>query len=295
MNIQEREAKSILVTSKLPGADYVINPYTGCAFSCLYCFASFMGRQVGESIENWGNYVYAKTNAVSLLEQELRRWSAEKRRARLLISSVTDPYQGIERTYRLTRGILQVLANEQYPGLVGILTKSPLVLDDVDILRRLPNTEVGLTVTTTDNNLSRFMEVRAPLASRRLETLSQLHEEGITTYAFVGPLFPHFRYYPEQLEALFAALAEVKVGSIFVEHINLSSYIRRRLWEELQHEPKEIQDIYRGATTSQHRDTLQSMVMGLVEKYQLPLQLDTVIAHKDIRTEEKQQDQINGS
>src|SRR5262249_50251617 len=154
-------------------------PYTGCAFSCLYCFASFMGRQVGESIADWGSYVYVKTNAVALLERELKRWPPEKRTATLLVSSVTDPYQGAEKTYRLTRGILQVLVREQYPGKVGILTKSPLVLEDIDLLRQLPLAEVGMTITTTDDKLSRFMEVRAPLASRRLETLKRLHEEGI--------------------------------------------------------------------------------------------------------------------
>ena len=286
----EREAKSIMVASKLPATDYVINPYTGCAFSCLYCFASFMGRQVGESVDNWGNYLYIKINAVSLVEKELRRWSPEKRMATLLMSSVTDPYQGAEKTYRLTRGILQVLVREQYPGRVGILTKSPLVLEDVDLLRQLKAAEVGMTITTTDDKLSRFMEVRAPLASRRLETLRRLHEEGITTYAFIGPLFPHFRYCTDELEALFAALAEAKVGSIFVEHINLSPYIRRRLWEELKDAPEQIQNVYRDAATKEHQQALQSMVMGLVERYQLPLQLDTVISHKDIGTKEKQQD-----
>ena len=280
VKIQEREAKSILVPSKLPGTDYVVNPYTGCAFGCFYCYASFMGKQVGEAVTNWGNYLYVKTNAVSLFEHELGRWSAEKRTARILLSSVTDPYQPIEQKYRLTRGILQVLVRERYPGLVGILTKSPLVLNDVDLLQRLVRTEVGMTITTTDDKLSRFMEVRAPLASRRLETLRQLHEAGLTTYAFIGPLFPHFRYYPEQLEALFAALAQVKVSSIFVEHINLSSYIKQRLWEALSDEPEEVQAIYRGASTKEHQEASQKIVMDLVEKYQLPLQLDTVISHK---------------
>ncbi len=286
----EREAKSILVPSKLPGAQYVINAYTGCAFSCIYCYASFMGRQVNESIQNWGNYVYIKTNAVALLEQELGHWSPEKRMATLLMSSVTDPYQGAEKTYRLTRGMLQVLVREQYPGKVGILTKSPLVLEDIDLLSQLPQAEVGMTITTTDDRLSRFMEVRAPLASRRLETLSRLHQEGITTYAFIGPLFPHFRYCPDELETLFAALAEANVGSVFVEHINLSPYIRRRLWEELQGASAQIQNVYRDAATAEHRQALQGLVMGLVEKYRLPLQLDTVIAHKSSKTKGKLSD-----
>jgi DNA repair photolyase len=165
VKIREIEAKTILVRSKLPDADYVVNPYTGCEFGCLYCYASFMGRFVGESVRAWGDYVYVKTNAVSLLEDELWRWSPKRRQASLLLSSVTDPYHGVETWYRLTRGILTVLAREGYPGVVSILTKSPLVLRDVDLLQGIPRAEVGMTVTTTDDTLSRFLEVRAPLAS----------------------------------------------------------------------------------------------------------------------------------
>jgi len=103
---------------------------------------------------------------------------------------------GVESRYRLTRGILEVLARETYPGRVSILTTSPLVLRDVDVLQQIPQVTVGMTVTTTDDRLSRFLEVRAPLASRRLKTLQQLHAAGLPTYAFVGPLLPHFRYQP---------------------------------------------------------------------------------------------------
>src|SRR5215831_5095054 len=110
------DAKSILVRSKLPGTEYVINPYTGCAFGCLYCYASFTGRFVGQPKRAWGDYVFAKQNAVALFETELRKLRGAGRAPSLLLSSVTDPYQGVERRYRLTRGILEALAREPYPG-----------------------------------------------------------------------------------------------------------------------------------------------------------------------------------
>src|SRR5260370_12318223 len=178
MNIQEIEAKSIITPSKLPEADYVVNPYTGCQFGCLFCYASFMGRFVNEPIDRWGDYVYAKINAVALFEKDIARLLKAVPAPSILMSSVTDPYQGAEKQYLLARGVLEILVRTQYPGLVSILTKSPLVLRDVDLLIQLPNPEVGLTVTTTDDKISRFLEVRAPSATSRLDTLRRLNECG---------------------------------------------------------------------------------------------------------------------
>jgi len=173
MKIEHIEAKSIIVPSNIPDKDYVVNPYTGCQFGCLYCYATFMGRFVNEPRNNWGNYVYVKTNAVELAHAQLSTWGDKRKRSSILLSSVTDPYHGIEHKYLLTRGILKTFAEQKYPGPISILTKSPLVLRDVDLLKQL-NSEVGLTITTTDEHLSRFLEVKAPLARRRLETVSKL-------------------------------------------------------------------------------------------------------------------------
>lgn len=280
MAIKEITVKSILTKSKLPDADYVVNPYTGCAFGCLYCYASFMGRFVNEPIENWGNYVYVKTNAVALFEKELKQILAKHQRPSILLSSVTDPYQGIESKYRLTRGILKILASEPYLGKISVLTKSPLVLRDVDILRHLPSVEVGLTVTTTDDKLSRFLEVAAPPASKRLQTLKELKKKGIETYAFVGPLLPHFRHQPDLLEKLFSSLAEVGVEDVYVEHINMSPYIQRRLLPALRREPEEIRQIYAEASTISYRKALNKIVADLLKKYGLRLRRGEVLDHK---------------
>ncbi len=289
LKIQEIEAKSMIVASKLPDADYVVNPYTGCEFGCLYCYASFMGRFVNESFDNWGNYLYVKKNAVEIFEMDLKRWGPEKRNASLFLSSVTDAYQGAEKKYRLTRGILEILAREGYPGVISILTKSPLILRDIDLLKRLPNPDIGMTVTTTDDLLSRFLEIRAPLASRRFDTLKKLHEAGIRTYAFVGPLLPHFRYRPDLLDDLFARLAETKVQSVYIEHINLKTYIRERLWTKLQDESVEIQEVYREASTKLHREALDSIVAELLKKYGFKLRLNEVLYHN--KNTDKQSDE----
>ena len=281
MKVQETEARTVLVRSKLPATEYVVNPYTGCEFGCAYCYASFAGRFVGEPVRNWGSYVYAKVNAVAIFVSELARMRRAGRAPSILLSSVTDPYQGAERKYRLTREILEVLAQEPYPGVVGLLTKSPMVLRDLDLLRRIPRAEVGVTITTTDDRLSRFLEVRAPLASRRLATLARLHAEGVATYAFLGPLLPHFRYDREALEQVFAGLAEAGVGSVFVEHVNLRPYIKERLWQVLKGEPPDIQQVYRDASTEDHRQALDAIVAELLEKHGLKLRLNRVLYHNE--------------
>lgn len=285
VTIKDAEARSILVRSKLPDTDYVVNPYTGCAFGCLYCYASFMGRFVNEPIDRWGDYVHVKTNAVALFTGEVARLRRSGASPSILVGSVTDPYQGVESKHRLTRGILEVLTIEPYPGLVSVLTKSPLVLRDVDLLRRLPRAEVGLTVTTTDDKISRFLEVRAPVASQRLKALEALHAQGIETYAFVGPLLPHFRYEPDALDALFSELARVRVSSIFVEHMNLRPYIRRRLLPVIGQEPAEVQKVYGEVAYPAHREALDAIVTELVRKYNLKLRMNKVLRHdSDMRS-----------
>ena len=206
MKVVEIEAKSILVRSKLPDAEYVVNPYTGCVFGCHYCYASFAGRFVGEPIGNWGNYVYAKINAVPLFEVELARLRRAGRAPSILLSSVTDAYQGAEKNYRLTRGILEALAREPYPGIVGILTKSPLVLRDADLLGRhqvpkvttqalvpqggphvfVPGHEPPLTTLVVEHRstlakpVQRGVRILQKLGIRGIEGLRHLYNYGLT-------------------------------------------------------------------------------------------------------------------
>jgi DNA repair photolyase len=281
MQVKEIKARTILIRSRLPDADYAINPYIGCEFGCLYCYASFMGRFVNEPIANWGNYVYAKTNAPQVLRKELKRLGSAQKESTIFISSVTDPYQGAEAKYKLTRGVLEVLAEERYPGEVGIQTKSSMVLRDIGVLKQMRNVEVGMTVTTTDDALGRFLEVRATQSSVRFSTLRRLHDEGIRTYAFVGPLLPHFRYKPALLDALFGALSEAKVSYIYVEHINLKGYIRERLFEGLKNEPEEVRNVYKEAREQGHREALDKIVGELIEKHGLHLRTGQVLYHDD--------------
>ena len=182
--IRETEAKSVLTRSKLPASAYCINPYVGCAHGCVYCYARFMRRFTGHDGE-WGTFVDVRANAASVLARQLRR---DPEPGVVLLGSVTDCYQPLERRYRLTRHILEALLGSSLS--VSILTKSDLVLRDVDILTAFDACEVGLTITAADDRTASAFEPRAPAVSRRMAALEELRAAGVSTYAFIGPILP---------------------------------------------------------------------------------------------------------
>lgn len=281
MEIKEVQAKSILTPSKLPDTDYVINPYTGCAFGCTYCYASFMGRFVGKTTNDWGDYVYVKTNAAELLEKDLKKLKNKGKGISILFSSVTDPYQGMEAKHQLTRRCLEVLVDYGFEGVLSILTKSHMVIRDIDLLKKLKNVEVGFTITSTDDKISRYFEKKAPNVSQRLDAMKELNSEGIKTYVFVGPLLPHYVSEPEVLDELFKQIADTGTKELYVEHINLSKYILDRLKREMPDLDKEIMDKFYSSKKSEYRDELNEIILSLVKKYNLKLRLGATIYHKD--------------
>ena len=278
------EARSALVASKLGGVDYVVNPYTGCRFGCAYCYATFMSRYVSEPVEEWGEYVYVKRNIVELFERELARMKPERRSRSIFMSSVTDPYQGAESKYRLTRGVIEALAREHYPGPVAVLTKSPLVLRDIDLFGELPDFEAGLTVTSAEDEIGRWLEAHAPRPEKRLDALRRLNEAGIRTYAFVGPLVPHFVERTELLEDLFRRLADAGVRRVYVEHLNAKGYIRKRLDAVVARQSEQVQAAYAEARTREHRARLEQIVAELIERHGMELRLGAVIDHPENET-----------
>lgn len=280
MQIKQTQAKSILTPSKLPDADYVINPYIGCRFGCTYCYASFMGRFVGKTVKDWGSYVFVKTNAPDLLLKDLIQLKNKGKGKSVLLSSVTDPYQGLEAKYKLTRRCLEVLLSWGFEGTLGILTKSDMVLRDADLIGQFKNAEVGLTITSTDDEISKYFEKFAPPVSRRLTALKNLNKAGIKTYAFVGPLLPHFVADEAKLDKLFKAIKDTGTCEIYVEHINLSKYILGRLQNEMKNLDRNILDKFYLSRDKSYREVLDKVVKRLTAKYNLTLRLGNAIYHK---------------
>lgn len=282
--ITELQAKSIFTKSGLPGSDWVINPYNGCLFGCMYCYAAQIARWKHPN-EEWGTYLDVKLNAPELLKQELAK--LEKRHktkdfGSVFFSSVTDPYVGVEAKYQLTRRCLEVLADFGYAGAVSVQTKSPLVTRDIDMLARLKNASVGFTITSLDDKISAFLEVMAPPISRRLDALKKLHDAGISTYAFVGPILPHFLVDQQILKILLDELQEVGVTEVWFEHINLSPKIKERLYDYLSKKAPELIEVFDQANTQEYRNQLDDFIVAEMKSRGLTLGLNKVIHHRSL-------------
>ena len=210
MSIRSISAKTVLQKSGISGVDAVVNPYVGCVHACAYCYARFMKRFTGHD-EPWGTFLDAKVNAAQVLARQLDG-KREPFRGTVFFSSVTDSYQPPESRYRLTRQCLEVLLERQIP--VSILTKSDLVLRDLDLLQRFPSATVGLSFSTLDDGLAGFLEPLAAPPSQRIHALRTLRENGIRTWAFLSPFLPMVSDLDAMLEALDGAVDEIGVESI---------------------------------------------------------------------------------
>ena len=213
VKIGKRLCKTLLGKSGIGSVDYSVNPYLGCEHGCVYCYARFMSR-MGHAGEEWGSFVDVKVNALDRLKNEAGR----RRKGIVLISSVTDPYQPVERRFKMSRGALEILLEHQFPVIVQ--TKSDLVLRDLDILQRFEDCEVGFTITSLDDEVRRIFEPRASPIEARLDALRIVSEAGLNTFVFLGPLLPYLC--EKNLEELLDELAKT-VGRILIDRLNIKS------------------------------------------------------------------------
>lgn len=195
-----------MAPSGLPECDYALNPYGGCEHGCIYCYAPGHTRS---PLSDW-RVVRVKRNIADRLSRELPY--AE---GCIGIGTVTDPYQAAERRFRLTRECLEILhARERR---IHIHTKSDLVLRDIDLLADM-DAVVGVTITTTDDRISKMTEPGAPLPSERLKTVGELVSAGVKTYVLVAPVMSTLENREYELAD---ALASTGVKCVFADNLNM--------------------------------------------------------------------------
>lgn len=211
IKICEIECKSAIGKCGFPGGGWAINPYVGCSHGCAYCYARFIKRFTGHT-EPWGTFVDVRTNIARVLQKQLK--SPKYKKGSIFIGTVTDPYQPLEKKYKLTRNILSLLKDYQAP--VSILTKSDLVPRDISLLKKFKKIDVNFTVNTLDKKWKRLVEPFSPTVSQRFRAMKKLAEAGITVLAMMGPYWPIFT----DPEALFNEFKKAGVSNVFSESFN---------------------------------------------------------------------------
>ena len=182
-------AREILTraTGFMDAYDFTLNPYSGCSFGCTYCYAAFFSRDI-EKRDSWGYWVNVKENAVALMA---KRKPGALYGKLIYMSSVTDPYQPVERELKLTRGILEIMAERHKPKLV-VQTRSPTVVRDCDLFRQIEDNggrvQVNMTVTTDDEDIRRTFEPFCPSNMVRLQAISEVQAAGVDTCITMTPL-----------------------------------------------------------------------------------------------------------
>ena len=259
MKLSVTKAKSILVKSNLPASDYVANPYSGCTHNCRYCYASFMKRFTGHE-EEWGTFLDVKEYDSDKLPRSLDGRT-------VLLSSVTDPYNPYEMKFHKSREILELLSCTN--AHVEILSKSDLILKDMDLLKRIPDISVGISLNTLNDDFRKDMEPGAPSIQKRLYALETLHKEGIPTYLFMSPIFPYITNVHEIIEAVSG-----KVDQICFENLNLRGAAKKEILDYIAEKyPQyltEYKKIYIGGDLSYWRN-LEAEIEELSKNSAVPL------------------------
>jgi DNA repair photolyase len=294
------ESRSVLNSPGQTGMDFwSLNPYVGCEFGCTYCYARFTHRYVVERAHHAGRLtdaelrefrgphgweafeqrIFVKEQILGTLDADLRRYSrttpAGQHAAPIVIGTATDPYQPAERRFRITRAVLGRLA--QCEGLsVGLITKSPLVARDADLLARIQqrnDLEVHISLTTLDVELIRALEVRSPMPAVRLRALARLTAAGVNAGVLVAPVLPGITDDLPHLNALFSTARDAGARFIHASPLRLYPAIKQRLLpvlaERFPHLAARYRRAYagRGAAPRQYAAALSRRIERLQRKH----------------------------
>jgi len=252
---------------------WTINPYRGCEFACKYCYArythEFMELRDGVDFEQ---KIYVKEHAAGLLRQELHH---VKPREEIAIGTATDPYQPAEKKYEVTRAIMEELSRHR--GLeIGVVTKSSLVLRDIDILQRISEHNqlfINLTVTTVNTDLARILEPRAPRPDLRLQAVHELNAAGVRAGVICAPVLPGITDSPKALEALVSTAHQAGARYIYANPLFLKPcsaavflpFLRENFPQLVASYEQRFRD--RAFLPDSYRKRISHLMAGLRKKY----------------------------
>lgn len=226
--LREIEVRSVITKSNLPVCDYSVNPYVGCTHACRYCYASFMKRFTGHA-EPWGGFI------------DVKYWPEIKNPLKyegneIFIGSVTDPYNPQEAEYQRTRAFLEQMQGSG--ARISIATKSDLVLRDLELIRKFPDSRVSWSVNTLDEDFKNDMDDASSIG-RRLDAMRIFHDEGIRTTCFISPIFPG-------LTDVWAIIERVRgeCNLIWLENLNLRGAFKPMIMEYIREKHPDLYPLY---------------------------------------------------
>ena len=218
MVVNEITVNDYLTKSNLPDSDYVINPYVGCTHGCKYCYASFMKRFTGHK-ENWGDFIDIKRCNKPI---DLKKISGKN----IFLSSVTDCYNQYEKDFCITRNILEQLVDSDCN--LSISTKSKLILRDIDLLKQMKNLIVCMSINTLNEKFRSDMD-NASTIKERMDTLKELHNNGIYTVLFMSPIFPYITEWKEIIDQ-----TKDYVDEYWFENLNLRGNYKKEILDYIR-------------------------------------------------------------
>jgi len=215
MKINEIKCKTALSKSNLPGLNYSLNPYRGCQHNCAYCYVPNVLRIPREI---WGSFVDIKTNIPNKLSKELKN----KKRGVVGISTVTDPYQPIERKYKLTRYCLEQLLIHDFP--ICIQTKSDLIIRDIDLISKFSNAEVMVSIGTINDSERKILEPNSSSIKNRLNVLKNFSDTNVKKTVFFGPIYPSIK--KDHISEIIDTFKRYEADEIMIDKLNLKPGIK---------------------------------------------------------------------
>ena len=228
LEIRLIQCKSAASPSKLPGLDWAVNPYRGCSHKCAYCYAQDVTRfELGKP---WGEVIEVRINFVERLKKDVMRGADGV----YGIGTVTDPYQHTDKKYELTRGCLRIM--KEANARISLLTKSDLVLRDIDILSSWEGAEVAISIGTADEEKASIVEPGAPPPRRRFDALAKLVDAEIDTFLMAAPIIHGLADAEEDIAKLVTEAAGAGVSKIMWDRFNPKPLASRRLRDALSAE-----------------------------------------------------------
>jgi DNA repair photolyase len=280
-----KQAMTRVTEPRMPFS-WSINPYRGCTHGCSFCYArathSYLGMGVDDSFQN---YIFQKNNVAEALEDQLKRKlrkhsgnleEMSREIGQVVIGTATDPYQPIEAKANLTRQCLKVLSHYQIPTM--ITTRSPLILRDMDLLKEMNITSINVSINTMNSELCRSIEPATPFPRKRLETVHQLVDEGITAGIFIAPILPKLTDSMEELEYLIREAKQHKAMFAVPSVLRLKPEVKSWYFKTLEQTFRNLLPAYgrqykTGYASASYVNALMARVHQILDKYMMPYKI----------------------